>query len=464
MSASLARPFYPANAHHDLRSRSVLGNNTICPDPNGSTNVFNLNDAKHSRFVSERKRIDIMMGTLRYILRSEAVNRGLEPYDYHRSSKCCDVCVTKNLPVLNKRVSEGRTVGFWSNQSKCQCAWLCPVCAAKKENQRRADITKLIESAYLKGFSAHMVTLTIPHTKSDRLSPLFDKLKICQGHLFEGRKRFRSFLKANSHQGRAQSVEILHGINGWHPHAHEIHILDKSANIDEFRRILRREWVRTLVQKGVIDGNCLTTVKNVLRHGTDIVSDISTGDYLAKRQMGRWGADSEFTKTSSKTGRKGSMTPFDMLEEFNRTKSGRIAKLFIEFVDFIKEKSSPSGKKGCKHQFSMRGNTRKFAGLPVGKEKKERDKKEKELKANSGPDYQVVQKFDYFNYHAVRKNSAYLLLVELLESGGKCAVRRWLDEFGWFNNDGTLSNAFGRYREDRSSCMFHGDGVGWFIT
>ena len=62
--------------------------------------------------------------------------------------------------------------GHVSGVERCASPWACPVCSFKIRQRRAAEITEFVEAAELRGHSALLVTLTVPHKAGESLDDL----------------------------------------------------------------------------------------------------------------------------------------------------------------------------------------------------------------------------------------------------------------------------------------------------
>lgn len=439
MTNSLAQSFCASQSksvHFSINPvdyNTGLGNNTFPTPPPNLSVTYNTGSSS----VRKRRELNRLLTTARFLLRSEASNRGLLPFDLHRTSKCGDVPIKRDMPSII--LKNGRA--YWSNVARCGCAWICPICAAAKEEVRRSRVSEIMEKSYRAGKSVAMITFTIPHTRDQSLMDVYNNLKAAQSR-FISQTPVERFRRKCGFWGRVMSLELMYGSNGWHPHSHELWVIDNVDPDSEssFLDFFSRQWVNALINKGIIDPNDYSKISHVMEHGVDIKFNVSTGDYLAKRDAVGWGADSEITRKSHKTGRLDSLSPFDMLRKFESTKSARYAKLFINFVDFLMVKT--------RWQFSISRSFKNHFSLSWSSCSDELDVPS-DTPISTGdvvsPDYTHVMSFDYCNWYAVRQSRSHVLLLELAESGGLKAIKSWLDDNGYFNEDGSISRLVPRW-------------------
>jgi hypothetical protein len=131
------------------------------------------------------------------------------------------------------------------------------------------------------------------------------------------------------YMGLVRVTEVTYReVNGWHPHAHALLFLDRpigEAQAGELQSWLLGRW------GGVCERRGFGTLNAV--HGVDVqvVREAGVlGQYLTKVEGG-WDAGHELARGDSKTGREGSMVPFEMLAEFCETGEVRWGRLFQEY-------------------------------------------------------------------------------------------------------------------------------------
>jgi hypothetical protein len=65
---------------------------------------------------------------------------------------------------------------FYSGLMICGSVWICPVCASKISERRRAELKRASTAYRESGGNLTMLTLTFSHSRSDRLADLNGKL------------------------------------------------------------------------------------------------------------------------------------------------------------------------------------------------------------------------------------------------------------------------------------------------
>jgi hypothetical protein len=240
---------------------------------------------------------------------------------------------------------DGRA-GF-SGVTSCGSVWACPVCASKIAAERANDLGQVAEWAVDQGHTIGMVTLTVQHHPGQRLAELWDAVTgawsdVVKGEAWSGepehaylqrlekwetdranrwtgsRRRARPVRRVGLAErfgvlGWARAVEVLHGLNGWHPHVHVPVVIDGpvsegwirlfgEAIFDRFQRALRRRGFDAVRDSGGLDARRAYAAEEL-------------GGYLAKQLA------FEATHGHVKTGRNGSelRAPFQVLADLTST-------------------------------------------------------------------------------------------------------------------------------------------------
>lgn len=168
----------------------------------------------------------------------------------------------------------------------CGNVWGCPVCGARVSRVRRAEMNTLMAWARKEGLVPVMLTLTARHGRADRLADLLDRMKNAKRRL-----RQRDEWRRLPFRGSVTATEITHGDrNGWHPHFHEIVLLEASGEAEALALVqpLADAWRVSLRSFG-LDGAAAAF---------DAQGAAQAGDYIAK-----WGVAEEMTLRDAKGGK-----------------------------------------------------------------------------------------------------------------------------------------------------------------
>lgn len=193
----------------------------------------------------------------------------------------------------------------------CDRRNICAVCAAKLTERDRHQLMLAISHS---GFRAVMFTYTLSHHAGERLQMVLDKLKDSYKFLKAG-SRWEKLKKIYKIAGSIRSREINVGSNGWHPHNHEVILLDPDVTDEQLERLF--EEIRVLWDNAVskFDGYASW------EHGVDMrIGDDELYSYVAKWGHEpvdtRWTLEHELVKSGSKHGRSGSRNMWQVLADY----------------------------------------------------------------------------------------------------------------------------------------------------
>jgi hypothetical protein len=254
--------------------------------------------------------------------------------------------------VILAQTAEGNSVVLGLMQ--CGRIWLCPVCSAKIRHGRAEEITRAVVAWVGQGGRAYLVTFTARHAASDQLATLMDAIQGTRADKAKEIKRqpgaYQRLITGGTWAGRPErgldgirdrvgyigmirATEVTVGtVNGWHPHIHAVVLVggrtegeraDKrvvetfepsGSALKEWQDQWRGVWTNHLAK---VD----RSFKPSDRHGVDFkrletVRDAEDlGQYIAKIQDGSKAISpaNELARGDLKSGRYGTMTPFQML-------------------------------------------------------------------------------------------------------------------------------------------------------
>lgn len=245
----------------------------------------------------------------------------------HRTSHCL---FTAEGSAVGVQYSPSRKRASYSGLITCGRLWTCPVCAAKISEGRRLELASAVEKHLAAGGAVYMITRTFPHTIEDRLKDLKDRLK--QAEAAYKNEAWRRTKRHFGIVGTVRNLELTLGENGWHLHIHEL-IFTKAPLLDDLatdadrngllpaefedytkvhllpvsrlglRRAVFKQWERTCTKARLLPPSWTAGVDV-----SDAQESRALGAYVSK-----WGLDHEIAKSHSKKGKKGSLTPFDLL-------------------------------------------------------------------------------------------------------------------------------------------------------
>jgi hypothetical protein len=206
----------------------------------------------------------------------------------------------------------------------CSSVWLCPVCAAKIAERRRAELIEAVAQVEAQGGAVLHLTYTVRHDRHDDLANLVERFGRAYQRL-TGHRTYRTLIRPTYQIfGSVRALETTHGEHGWHPHYHVLLFLSHPLTDAELARLeveLRALWVRAAALDGL----------SMNEHGFKLRAGVGAGNaYVAK-----WGMEDELTKSHIKRGREGGSSPWDLLRAAGAG-DGRSAHLWREYAGVFK--------------------------------------------------------------------------------------------------------------------------------
>lgn len=301
----------PAHLLHNTKSIHTI--RTTVDEKTGEIHTFTLNrkrgeyvvenDPEQGRFNRYR-----LQNVSRSVLSDTETPRGGQ----FRVLKCVRTRLADDVRVL---MSEEHKRAHYSNLMICGSVWTCPVCAAKISERRKKEIEAAANVHTEAGGHMLMVTLTFSHGRLDKVKDLLGEGQRTglRGALQRWRnsRTYKRVVETMGLLGLVRNLEVTWGTqNGWHPHVHELWLIDRDLPALALARLkadLFDAWLVACRQSGLPVPN--------RKRGVHIVKAKSPAEYLQKwGREERWGISSELAKSHIKTSSnpKG-FTPFDLL-------------------------------------------------------------------------------------------------------------------------------------------------------
>ena len=244
---------------------------------------------------------------------------------------------------------DGTRPAGYSGIERCGSIWACPSCSAVIRAGRAVEIEQAVKHHQeTVGGSVVFFTGTLRHHQADDLETTLDAILEGWRKLTAGRpwKRIKEKYQVS---GYIRSIEVTLGAHGWHPHAHVLLFLDADITadqLDELRPVLYELWARAVERAGG---------KKPTEKGLDLQKLDSDGKllarYLAKVQDEKqgWSVGAEMARSDVKSGRAGSITPFQLLDDDleGYTEEQR-ARLWREFYQVSKGRRAITWSRGLK--------------------------------------------------------------------------------------------------------------------
>jgi len=208
--------------------------------------------------------------------------------------------------------ANGAAVGY-AGLSSCGSIWACPVCNSKISAVRRLELSVALFVALSRG-SVAFGAYTTRHGSWDpldttwrALSGLWDAVATDKG--------VRTCRADLAHGGIIRAAEVTHGVHGWHPHLHPLHVFDRELDPGDVAQLHAeqwRAWSSAAARRGL---SAPLLVGQDLHLVTPEGAAADLADYFAKSTYD--GAESvawEATSTQTKSSRRAhGRTPWDLL-------------------------------------------------------------------------------------------------------------------------------------------------------
>lgn len=252
-------------------------------------------------------------------------------------------CGQKRAPAANAVVKcsrESKTCYLYGVM-RCGSVWVCPVCAAKIANKRRAELSTAMLISKRSDIHVAHITATIPHGFGDDLDKLSEDMSSAWSAMHAGRNR--TILGHDIGKiGTIRSFEITYGANGFHPHFHALLFHDGTQSLEEIERRYKARWDYQCQRLGLGKPSPI--------HGLTVQDGTKASDYVAK-----WGIESEMTQSHTKTGKSGSLTPWDLsrLSMEGGSDAERYAQLFRIYADATKGRRQLYWSNGLRERLGM---------------------------------------------------------------------------------------------------------------
>lgn len=376
---------------------SPVNENTIAPQTEVDLALLGSN----TKFASL---LDNNSVIVRYYLQAEA--RRLLPTHRVRS---CHRFLVPDKTFVNVMYSPLVGKAHYKNLMHCDSVWVCAVCASKITERRREELTAaLAPTKYI----PILITYTLRHNAGDSLKSLLEAALSAFRHLKSG-VGWQAFRHAYGWVGSIRSLETTHGDNGWHPHIHELALLDITLIEDDFEKFvifLKQRWNMTL-----------------LRHKRDASWDYGVdvrtarediAEYVAKfghqPVVTGWTIEAELTKAPVKRGKgEHGRSPQQLLAD--SAMGDEIAsRLYIEYASCIKGKKQLVWSKGL----------RELLGLG------RYEPTDSDLAGESTAEAFILAQLTKAQWDVILGNDARGELLKIANAGDWVKLRDWLVDFG----------------------------------
>jgi hypothetical protein len=266
--------------------------------------VFDPSESLINRFALQAEARNILKSETRF-------NESGRPVPVYRVCDCLRNTASGVDGVEVVGTSQSDKARFVGLQT-CGSIWHCAVCAARIAEVRRKQLREMVDIWQKCGKGVIFITNTIRHHFDDDLRMLLSTLLDDVWNKYINHYTYKKLRKELGYIGRVRSIEVTHGANGWHPHIHEIWLIEKTlspAELQQVQKKLFKVWNTTLTNAGMLS----VTAKR----GLTVQNGSNASDYVAKfGHEPKWDIGRELTQLHSKraSGDKG-RTPFDLLRD-----------------------------------------------------------------------------------------------------------------------------------------------------
>lgn len=242
--------------------------------------------------------------------------------------------------------ANGAAVGF-AGLATCGSVWACPVCNAKVQAVRRLEVESTSATVLGDGGGAAFGAYTVAHHAGAALDPTWRSLSLCWEAV--GRdKTVRSLRSSLGIVGTVRAAEVTHGVHGWHPHLHPLHLFARPVSGGDVARLhaaQERAWIAAACRLG------LSAPSRAAQHLHAVSGDVSgvMADYFAKATFSAAAVGWELTSTQTKTAtRAKGATPWDLLHAVHRHGDGDALALWQHYEAGSKGKRALTWSRGLR--------------------------------------------------------------------------------------------------------------------
>lgn len=203
----------------------------------------------------------------------------------------------------------------------CGSVWACPVCGARINEVRRQELHQLQRWARSRGYVVLLLTLTARHHEGMNLSWLLAAMRDAKRALRQSRSwRALREDEGGSLRGAVTALEVTIGDAGWHPHFHELLILECEDEASGMALVegLRAEWLRSLDKKGLSGAGAAFDVRGgsqASRYVAKFGEDEAVIEEEGEASVSSYGLPEEMTMSRVKRGRRGGRSPMQLLRD-----------------------------------------------------------------------------------------------------------------------------------------------------
>lgn len=247
---------------------------------------------------------------------------------------------------------DGDRPAGYSGLERCGSIWACPHCGSVIRAGRAAEIEHAVKEHQKTGGELLFFTGTVRHHQGDDLALTLDAVMTAWRKM-TGNRPWKRWKKDLGISGYIRSIEVTLGQHGWHPHAHVLLFLDGEISDDQrdaFRASLFELWADAVEKAGA---------KRPTEKGLDLQKVDKKGKVLAQYigkiqdEKTAWSAGAELARADVKSGRGGSITPMELLDESDERSEAERARLWREFYTVTKGRRAITWSRGLKKRYDV---------------------------------------------------------------------------------------------------------------
>ncbi len=241
---------------------------------------------------------------------------------------------------------------FYHGLGSCGDVHCCPVCSVKISEGRRQEVIHALRSHSELDYISLFATFTIRHSREDSLSDNLTAFRNARSDLIRSRK-YRLIKEQISMTGYIRRLEVTWGkSNGWHPHDHEVWLIDKKSispkELNHIKTEVFKLWAYYCQKYGLEAPS--------FEHGFDLRWKDGNGSDSVGAYLTKWGHELTYGHTKSANG-EDRYTPFAMLHSLKEKYYPHLVALFQEYARAFKGRAQLLWSRGLKDRFGVKEMT-----------------------------------------------------------------------------------------------------------
>lgn len=235
------------------------------------------------------------------------------------------------LTGVGIRMHEGRA--FLHGSQHCASPWACPLCTPVIRGRRAADLRHAVQWWQQTGDDHGLVfvTLTVPHSKSERLGTLIDLVAGAWSRM-RGSHAWRRLADRTGIRHHVRAMEVTWSpTSGWHAHLHCLLFAETMPDVKTLKKSIHMLWSDAV--------HALSPDRRPVsrRHGVIVEPVTDDGRLLSgyvSKSPDRRDIALEMTRSDRKRSRRAnSLNPFEFLDDDTGLDEHTARALWCEYVD-----------------------------------------------------------------------------------------------------------------------------------